>query len=95
MTLSLRYTEPEKTSKLLLQIHQQDQDRRSSKTTFWLQSPTLVRDTLDYTEGMNQLYHISKRERCKVDEDQEVNIYASEHISDRLCRTAWIVRNSR
>ena len=61
---------------------------KTQKTIVWLQSPTLARDTLDYTEGANQLNHIAKRERHKIDEDPEVNIDPSGHISDRLHRTA-------
>ena len=34
-------------------------------------------------------------ERCKIDEDSKSNIDATEHTSDRLCRTALLVRKSR
>ena len=92
---SPRYTGPQKTSEVLLQIYQQDQDSRNPNTMLWSQSSILVRDPLDYTKGENQLYNIAWRERCKLDEDSEVNISASEHISDRCHRTALLVRKSR
>ena len=76
-------------------MHHQDQYSRNPKTMFQSQSLTLVRDTLEYTERENQLYHKAKRERCKIDEDSVVNIDAWEHISNRLYRTALLVRKSR
>ena len=90
-----RYIWQEKTSDILIQMHQFNQDSRNSKTIIEPQSWTFVSDNLDYTERENQLCHTTQNERWKVEEGSELSIDAAEHISDRLCRAALLVRNLR
>ena len=67
MNISPIYIEQEKSNGSQIQTYQLNPDRRNSKTIVRPLSSTSVRDTLDYTEGENHLYHIAKRERHKWD----------------------------
>ena len=80
-----RYIRQEKLINSPIQTYQYHHNRIDQNMFVQPQSPTLVRDTLDYT----------KKEKCNMKEDSEVNIDASEHNSDRLCRTAQLIRKSR
>ena len=90
MNLISKYTDPEK-SERSLQVHRQVYDNTIPKTIPRPQSPTQVRDVLDYTK----LYHTVKRERHNLDGNYEENIDTSAHISDRLWKTVLLGRKSR
>ena len=62
-----------------------DQHRRDRNAFVQPISPSLARDNLAYTKIENYNMH----------EDSKVNIDASEHISNRLHRTAQLMRKSR
>ena len=78
-----RYIRQVKSSNSPLQNYPYDHDVRDRNTV--IQPISLAKDALDYT----------KRENYKMHEDLRVNIDVSEHISDRLHKTAQLLRKSR
>ena len=92
MHSSPRYIGQEQTSNIPKQMYQLEQDNRNSKTKVQLQTPKLVGNTL---EKENQLYHTTKDNRWKIEEGSELHLDPGEHISDRLHRTAFLVRKSK
>ena len=80
-----RYIRQGKSSSSPLQKYPYHQDISNRNTVNQPHSPSLVGDTLDYT----------KKENYNMHEDLKVNIDVSEQISDRLHRTAQLMRKSR